>query len=201
MKSLLIEEILRTKRITDYLNSKGIYPVGGEINGKFRYCCPIHKEKVPSFMVYLNGEFENYFCFGCKHKYHIIHLYSALENVSYKEAVKALGKDLNITSEQEIDYAIRDMERDSSMKEEFNPAELPLIIGRTVYDFLKEVEYDPEMVKCTDELFKVLDQAIDEVNMNVMKNIYDNITDALKIKIQEYREKKEKRILEESVAK
>jgi DNA primase len=83
MSNYVIEQILHKKKITDYLASKGIHPKGRESNGKLKYWCPIHQEKnSPSFIVYLNGEFENFYCYGCKAKYHIIHLYRDLEGFS-----------------------------------------------------------------------------------------------------------------------
>jgi hypothetical protein len=67
MSSLLIDHILRTHKITDYLRSKGINPDGPERNGKLFYKCPIHTgDNTPSFVVYTqSGEFENFWCYGC----------------------------------------------------------------------------------------------------------------------------------------
>src|SRR4051812_41838588 len=96
MSSYVIDEILRTRKITEYLTTKGIHPES-ESAGKIKYRCPLHQgDNDPSFMVYTNGEFENFYCFGCRAKYHIIHLYRDLEKVSFKEALQKLGSGLEI---------------------------------------------------------------------------------------------------------
>jgi DNA primase len=142
MTSLLIETILKTKSIVDYLASKGHHPVGGEVNGRLRYRCPLHLEKTPSFNVYTGGEYENFFCFGCKKRYNIIHLYRDMENVSIKDAIKSLGGDLNIDVESEINYAVQQIQNDHSLRNEFTPPELALMISRAAFDFLRVVELE-----------------------------------------------------------
>lgn len=50
-------------------------------------CCPLHKEKTPSFHVRKNNTF---MCFGCQEYGDVIDLYQKLNNCTFIEAVKAL---------------------------------------------------------------------------------------------------------------
>ena len=68
----VIKQILKNKKITDYLDNKGIKPFGQPSSGRIKYCCPLHGEKIPSFTVYLNDSYENFYCFGCKKGSNII---------------------------------------------------------------------------------------------------------------------------------
>tara|TARA_Y100000034_G_scaffold118213_1_gene158660 strand:+ start:333 stop:2111 length:1779 start_codon:yes stop_codon:yes gene_type:complete len=62
----LIDQILETRKITEYLSGKGHNPLGNAGAGKLKYCCPIHKgDNDPSFFVYTDSKYENFYCFGC----------------------------------------------------------------------------------------------------------------------------------------
>lgn len=197
MSNYVIEQILQHKKITTYLESKGVFPKGREVNGKLRYWCPLHNEKnAPSFIVYLNGEFENFYCYGCKAKYHIIHLYRDLEKVSTGEAIRALSGDLELTVDAEIAHAVNEIENDRSLNAEYNPPQLALIIGRQLYDFIQRVEKDPQCLAAADRIETVVDKAMDESDMETLKVLYDTLPDTLLKAIQMYDERKEQRIME-----
>lgn len=178
--SYVTNEILKARKITDYLASKGIQPVGHEVNGKFRYKCPLHKgDNTPSFMVYTNGEFENYFCYGCKSKYTIIHLYKALEQVGIKEAITALSNGLNLNIDSEIDYIIREIENDLSISNMFSPVDLNILISRQIYDFLKMVEDNPEDVDRCEKIFQIVDEMLEKAEMDNLYSTYESLLDVL----------------------
>ena len=201
MSSYVIQQILQAKKVTDYLESKGHHPKGREVNGKLLYCCPLHQERTPSFVVYLNGDFQNYYCYGCKAKYHIIHLYRDMEGVSTGEAIKALRGDLDLSIDSEIAHAINEIERDQSINAEYNPPQLALIIGRQLYDFVQRVEKDPECLKAVDKIEEIVDKALDTFDMETLKGLYDNLPDSLFKAIQRFDEKKENKLMEAERAK
>ena len=93
MSSYAIEQILKNRKITEYLESKHIYPDGPEVNGKLKYLCPIHDgDTSPSFYVYTkSADFQNFYCYSCKAKYNIIHLFRDIEKVSLGDAIRSLG--------------------------------------------------------------------------------------------------------------
>ena len=69
-----VQIICKAKPITDYLTKKGHQPAKRMSGGKISYCCPLpdHKEKKPSFVVYTQGPYQNFYCFGCLHENELI---------------------------------------------------------------------------------------------------------------------------------
>lgn len=62
--------------------------------GKFKACCPFHKEKTPSFWV--DPSKNLYHCFGCGASGNAITFLREYENLSFIEAVKELAQSANI---------------------------------------------------------------------------------------------------------
>ena len=183
----LIKEILQANKITDYLAKKGHHPVGSESGGKLKYRCPIHEgDRTPSFMVYLNGNFENYFCYGCKHTYNIIHLYMAMENVTKKVAIRELSKDLNIDFDAHINEAVEYCERNDSIREQFTLEELALAVSRFIYDFIKRVNFEKSLVNKSEKINEIADKAMDDGDIVTLKALYDNLPDRLQFLTREY---------------
>ena len=56
--------------------------------------CPFHKEKTPSFSV--TPEKNMYYCFGCQEGGNIFSFISKVENLTFPESVKFLGKKAGI---------------------------------------------------------------------------------------------------------
>lgn len=50
--------------------------------------CPLHKERTPSFTIFLNDN--RWYCFGCNHSGDIINLVRELQGLSFLEAVRYL---------------------------------------------------------------------------------------------------------------
>ena len=60
-----IECIFKERKIVDLLEGRGIVP-SRQQPGKLIYCCPLHSgDNDPSFVVYLDQQYQNYFCYGC----------------------------------------------------------------------------------------------------------------------------------------
>ena len=62
---------------------------------EFQACCPFHKEKTPSFTV--NDQKGFFHCFGCGAHGDAIGFLKDYENLSYREAVEALARELGMT--------------------------------------------------------------------------------------------------------
>jgi len=52
--------------------------------------CPLHQEKTPSFVIYLNSN--QYHCFGCQKHGDVISFLMEIEKVDFKEAVRRLAQ-------------------------------------------------------------------------------------------------------------
>lgn len=190
----IVEQILKQKKITEYLAKKGVLPDGSERSGKLKYKCPLHEgDNTPSFYVYLNSKpYENYYCFGCKSKYHIIHLYSQMERVSIKDAVKALASGMEIDINAEITHVLTDIQNDKSAWATYNPIHLSLLINNLMYVFLQNVEQDVECVSAVEKMSQIVDAAVERGAMDELEAISNYLPDVLLKKLELYNEKKEK---------
>lgn len=172
----VIKQILKKKKITDYLDKKGIRPVGQPMGGKVKYLCPIHKSDTsPSFMVYTNDEYENFFCFGCKQSSNIIHLYKALEKVSYKEAISKLSQDLDINIDSEIDDAVFEIETELN-EDYFNVSDYAIMLSQEIYVFNQVTNY--KWFEATEKIFKNCDKLLQN-NSKDIKRFYEDVHQVL----------------------
>lgn len=195
MSSYVISEILKTRKITDYLAQKGHHPVGNIMNGKLKYLCPLHKtDKAPSFIVYLNGEFENFFCYGCKSGGKIVHLYRELENISTKEAITALANGLELDVNAEIAHAIREINEERALMTEYTIVDAALSLNKMLYDFLKLVHYESSCVDSAEKMCQMIDKLIDAGDVPALKKLEDPLSDAIIHKIRWYHDLEEQRI-------
>lgn len=199
MSSLLIETILKTHRITDYLRSKGITPASPERGGKIFYSCPLHEgDSTPSFVVYTtSGEFENFYCFGCKAKYNIIHLYRELEKITLGQAIKALSNGMQLDSDAELLHATQQIQNDKSIEAQYTPDDLALMIARQLYDFLKIVENDPECIASCEKISQAVDKSVTECDLQNLHRLNEMLPDVLPKRVLLYQQQKENSIMQQ----
>jgi hypothetical protein len=193
--SYVVDQILKSHKITEYLGNKNIHPVGNEVNGKLKYICPLHGDSAPSFIVFLNGEYENFFCFGCKRSNNIIHLYRDLEKVSTSDAIKALSNGLGLDLDAQINYVIKEVEEDKSVCPESSIGELALEISRALFDLLVAVENNTEDAESSENIFRLVDRCIETQDISGLMNISEYLPDVIVKRIRAFEEQKEKRIL------
>ncbi len=197
----IVSQILKQRRITEYLTKKGVFPDGPETNGKLRYHCPIHaNDNTPSFYVYLRSkEFENFYCFGCKARYHIIHLYRDMEKVSLSEAVKALADGIEVDINAEINHVIDDINNDQSAMAKDGPAHLALQINTNMRDFLSAVSMDQPCLASVEKVGQIVETAVENGDIDTLDRILrgtgpgKSLSDILAMKARLYFEAKEKR--------
>lgn len=159
----IVHEILQNNSIVDYLENQGITP-DKICSGKLLYKCPFpdHKETKPSFVVYINGEFENFYCFGCQRRYHIIHLVSQLENMSIKDTIKKLSGGKVASEYDELKYLIdkRTKEQNITCYEPQGLVERLLTLSNICRLYEKGVDKDNQEIKRIDGLWKIIDECI-----------------------------------------
>lgn len=199
MSSLIIETILKTHKITDYLRSKGLVPAS-ERSGKIFYNCPLHEgDNTPSFVVYTNsGEYENFYCFGCKARFNIIHLYRDLEKVTLGQAIKALSNGMKLDDEAELLHAQHEIQNDTSIEAQYTPDDLALMIARQLYDFQKIVEHDPECVASCEKILQAVDKSVTECDLHGLHRLHEILPDILPQQVMLYQQKKEQDIMRQA---
>lgn len=158
-----VQIICKAKPITDYLAKKGHQPAKRMSGGKISYCCPLpdHKEKKPSFVVYTQGPYQKFWCFGCQGHLNIIDLFAALEGISWKEALKRLSDGLDLSAQQNVQYDIEEFGRTLENNQYF--ADVDLLeafstISSYCTSYLAGVNNDPEEVLKVDQLYERLDK-------------------------------------------
>jgi DNA primase len=174
-KSTLIESILLNNPITDYLTSRGIEPARS-MGTRFKYLCPIHGEKSPSFYVFTQNEYQYYHCFGCSAHGDIINLVANLEGMEIKSAIGKLAWGLNIPDAEVVERLAIDIENSKS-KIELSLEEIALRLSRAFYIFIQETGKDSEEVKFMEEVFKKIDKMVVAMDLDALNAIYDRIID------------------------
>jgi hypothetical protein len=173
-----IECILKEKKITTYLMDNGIIP-SREFGDKMVYSCPLHAgDKDPSFTVYLNSEYENYFCYGCKSGGNIINLISNFEKISVKKVVRNLIVGMDIDVVDVVDSIVGSLEKGIEMVGRGRTAyadnmveEIVLKINRNCYRFLQNVNFDKEEVSFFDDIFYKVDEVFHSRDIEALEKM------------------------------
>lgn len=103
------DEIIETTRIADVLSSYGV-----KVDRSGKCCCPLHKEKTPSFKIYEKQH--RFYCFGCHEKGTVIDLVMKMEECDFKTAFTSLGGTFEYCDESDESKRIR-YERQKKKKE------------------------------------------------------------------------------------
>jgi len=190
-----IKSILQKKKIVEYLASEHIFPVR-QYTGRFVYTCPLHADKSPSFYIFDDGDYQTFKCFGCSKGGDLINLICFLKNYTTSEAIRKIAGDLNITEKDrvvEIGEFVR--ERDSEGEKIDSLDEFCLLISRTLFNYLGDVDYDVEELRVVDAIYQKIDPIIRARDSETLQAVYEGIADRL-IKRQRYvMNKREKKIL------
>lgn len=156
-----VSRILEEKKITDFLQERGIYPVkkSGE---KIIYRCPIHSgDNDPSFIVYPIGtkgrNYQTYHCFGCQSGINIVNLKSDLDGVSIKESIGFFLKSINIDPVEVSDSIINNIQNDiqngENTVEDDKQIEMILLLMNTTCRRYLDTYGDEEEVRFFDNRF------------------------------------------------
>jgi DNA primase len=195
-----IECILKERKITELLSSRGIFPVR-ENGDKLLYKCPVHDgDNDPSFTVFTGEEYENYYCFGCHSGITVINLLSDLDKISIKESVKKLAHGLDIDEKDILLSSVRDTEKfleEGGVSRIKEVEELSLKINRACYEYLLSTNFNKEEVKFFIKIYKKIDILTRRKDFKNLKRLYSFIIDeGIPYKVKQYHEKEEKMFIE-----
>ncbi len=176
-----IDQILKDKKITTFLEEKGIYFVK-KTGDKWMYHCPIHEgDNDPSFVVYEEGNegrnYQTYYCFGCNSGITIINLKSDMERISHRESIKFFLKDIKIDLKGERNSIIDDIQNDERIKEDGKEVEmLMLLINNTCRRHLLTYN-DEEEIDFFEYFFYEVDKIARAKNIDVLEKICNILVD------------------------
>ena len=167
-----------------YLAQKGIHPVKRLSGGKLSYICPLpdHKETKPSFIVFTQADFENFKCFGCGATYHIIHLVSKMEGISYREAVNRLSEGVEVTAKDEIIFSAKEIEKHALNKSSWPIEQQMEMINFYCRLYLDGVGQDEGECSIIDKLWGKIDGSLIEFDLSKIEEISQYLPDALKLR-------------------
>ena len=194
----LVNVILKERKITDFLEKRGITSVR-ESNGKLIYHCPIHEgDNEPSFMVYVNqGEYQTYHCFGCGSGKDIINLVCAIDNISIKQAIRQLVIGLDIEYSDILDSLINEIINEKEKQEDKNTEKILLEIGFVCRNHLNKYD-DEEETEFFFKIFEKIDYFARIKDNETLKEMYEILMDkGIPQRINICEKRKEQKILEE----
>jgi len=174
----MIDHILQKKSIVEYLEQQGHDPVKHLSGGRLSYLCPFddHNETQPSFMVWTNSDFENFYCFGCQRKYHIVHLVSFVEHISFKEAFTKLSAGMEISTEQDQEYAINKIEKQYNEGHAYDSLSHSILaISSLCRSYLESVSFDKQECSIMDRLWQNVDTEISEFKFEELENTLEHL--------------------------
>jgi len=177
----VLDKIRQEVSLIDYLESKDIKPVKTLNNGCGLYLCPIHGDTDPSMRVWPAGvgkfNYENYKCFGCKSGNDVVAMMAELDfNGNYGAAIGHLAKKVDCTIEGSVDFLVQEIIKQSGKEDTSYYEEglecYSIKIADLVKNYLQNVNYDPEEVEFTENLFKIVDSYLWSYDLAKLKKAY-----------------------------
>lgn len=170
-----IKKILEKIKITDFLENRNISPARS-FNNKLLYHCPLHSgDNDPSFIVYLNDIYENFYCYGCHTGGNVINLISEINKKSIKQVIRELAKNLNIKEENILDAEIEKLEKEIVNRNSIE--ELSLKLSRCCYNYFETVNFNKEEMIFFEKVFEKIDTIIHSNDIDRLQEIYNFLID------------------------
>jgi len=154
-----LEQILKNKKITDYLLSKGC-DIQKTSPGRIWYKCPVHAgDNTPSFCVYTDSEIENYYCHGCHSGGTLIQLYMDVEESSFASTIKSLGEGIDFDSSFDLKTYIKSLRETDVFSEVLNQIDdVAFRIYRTCYDSIELCDFNKQEIEFYEKVYKIIDE-------------------------------------------
>ncbi len=141
------------------------------------YNCPLpgHEESNPSFVVFTDSAYENFYCFGCLKSYHIIHLISQMEAVSYREVVARLSEGVDISPSADVEYVLDKIAEEYNRPSPFNRDDLLLELSDMCRLYLEAVGGDSDERCIIEGVWRQLDSDLMECRFSDIEETFVNL--------------------------
>lgn len=193
--SIVIDTIVKSSKITDYLSSKNIQWSSHD-GERYRYRCPLpehSQDKTPSFFVYDKMDRQDFYCFGCKNCGSIIQLVSAYEQISIRDSIKKLSNGLNINVDDILDSLLREVILSLESTEKSDKSEsilmTSLFISSHIHDFLEKVNFDKDEQSMCEKLFALVDSLVLIQNLDELEQLSNSLPSKTEIRYKIYHER------------
>lgn len=184
----IVNHVLRTKSITDYLELKGITPEKNLSCGRKAYLCPMpdHNETKPSFVVFPGSDYETYYCFGCQSGITVINLVAGMNSISYRQALKDLSDGYEISLEDEQRLAVeKTLHSCVKNMDSWDFSESLMQISMYCRSYLEGVNKDSLECEIIDRFYEAVDKDIASCN-------FDEINETVKFLVPNIRKRRDK---------
>lgn len=171
----------------DYLEKKGHLPVKHLSGGRLSYLCPLpwHAETKPSFVVWTNAEYENFYCFGCQAKHNIIHLVSFLDGITARQAIEKLSGGVEFTREDESRIAQEQLEvvsqiagihsQDKTHEAVDQLSDTLVEISSMCNSFLESIDYKETECQRIDKVWELVDSSLRDFDFEKIEKVRSEI--------------------------
>lgn len=157
------------------MKDRDVHPVRTLSGGRLAYLCPLpgHVETKPSFIVWTNAEFENFYCFGCTKCSTIIHLVREIEDLSFMSVITKLADGVSIDVGHDLERKFEQFinERHKSEFSLSQPqngkielSEMLLNISTICHRYLRSVKYNEVEKQIIDSVYETIDKDLFEFN-------------------------------------
>ncbi len=184
----------------DYLEKKGHSPVKNLTGGRLSYLCPMpwHAESKPSFVVYTNSDYENFYCFGCQSKHNIIHLVSFLDNMPVKKAIELLsdGFEFSLADEEKLaqEQMLKVVDERSGKSPTDEVSGTVMEVSGICQAFLRSVDNDQKEVERIDKVWEVVDASLRDYDFEKIEKIRKEIGPLLLNQKSVFRDEQEEKL-------
>lgn len=187
---IILKKILRDNPIVPYLGKMGHVPMKAYPNGRHLYRCPMpdHNEKKPSFVVYTNDEYENFYCFGCGSKHNIVHLMSRLEAISYREALRIIGSGAGVVITDYFEEALRSLDQEYVNQDERDTSKWMSIVASKCRRHLNMTRFAGSELRVVDFAYKQIDDALVDLDFDRVVTVSQDIKNLLNKRMQKIQE-------------
>lgn len=197
----IIAHVLQKKSIVEYLSKRGVEPVKRLNGGRYVYLCPLpdHRDTNASFYVWAeNGEYENYFCFGCQSHYNIIHLVAGMESLSFKESLQKLSDGMKFTIDDDIELLRARMDKDWRVRQDaFKYPDMMISISALCMAYLNFSGNDAGELAVIEKFYSKIDHFMLQGEVHEIEDIYALLPKFLAARKKKFKEKKREQMRRE----
>lgn len=177
---LIIEKVRTDNPLVVYLKKKG-FDYEYQHGNRYMYVCPLHGDSKPSLVVYSDGVYDNFYCFGCKKHGDVIAMHAYLNDVKWGKAFKELGGNFDVNNEEELNYLVDKLQKqyeleidDKNAKNIFG--ELLFKFSTITYSYLENTNFDEDEIDFIEKLYQQIDSLVEANNLSELLKIYDFLT-------------------------
>lgn len=170
---IVIDQIKRSNKISTYLSERGVNPKSNS-GGNLLYNCPLPNhlhDKSPSFYIYDKGDYEDFYCYGCKCGGNIVNFVAEYEHLGLRKALQRLSDGIGIDIQDVMDAIILDIVTDTERPSPREGLELAFCLNKLLHDYIKACEFHPDEIEIADKMGRVIEKYLYAENLEALRSL------------------------------